>query len=133
MKGLLAVIATLPSVATLSCTSTSAELRQGSLPSRVTILAPDPLILDISTPFHMSAHVYDASGALLDGTVRMAWSSTDTTVAQIDSTGTVYMRRLGSSFIRASVTTDGALVRDSIELDVTMGRVVQRIPPRPHP
>jgi len=132
MKRLVALTATLPFVATLSCTS-GTELRQGSLPVRVTILAPDPLILDISTPFRLSAHVYDSSNALLDGRVRTVWSSSDTTVAQIDSSGTLYMRRLGSSFVRASVTTDGTPVRDSVELDVTIGRLVQRIPLRPHP
>ena len=88
-------------VATLGCRSSSTGLRP--VPARVTILGPDPLILDISTPYRVAAHVYDASGALLDGSVRVSWSSTDTTVAQIDAAGTVSMRRLGSTFIRASV------------------------------
>jgi hypothetical protein len=133
MRRLVAPAAILVFVASVNCTPGGTELRQGSVPARVTILAPDPLILDISAPFRVSTHVYDASGALLDGSVRTAWSSTDTTVAQIDSTGTLYMRRLGSSFIRASVSTDGTPVRDSVELDVIIGQAVQRIPPRPHP
>jgi hypothetical protein len=119
-------------VAMLGCTL-STERAQGPVPTRVTILGPDPLILDISAPYRVRAHVYDASGVLLDGRVRLAWSSSDTTIAVIDSSGALSMRQLGSTFIRAFVDTGSARAQDSVELDVIKGVVVQRSGPRPHP
>jgi hypothetical protein len=116
--------------ATLSCTSNGTEARQGPTAARVAINGPNPLILNISTsnPYRVTADVYDAAGAVLDGSVRIVWSSTDTTVAQIDSSGTLFMRRLGSSFVRASVSTEGARLQDSVKLDVIAGGVLQKIP-----
>lgn len=114
----------------LGCTSSTQA--HGPVPARVSILGPNPLILDISTTYHMSAHVYDASGVLIDGSVRLAWSSSDTSVAQIDSSGALSMRRLGTTVIRAFTDAGSAGSKDSVELDVITGNVVDRSGPLRH-
>ena len=62
--------------------------------------------------------MYDQSGALIDASVRVGWSSGDTSVMTIDQSGTLALHRLGTSFVRASVDTNGARLQDSIEVDV---------------
>ena len=110
----------------LGCGSDSTALRQGPVPSRVTILEPNPFLADISTPAHVHAHVYDKSGILIDASVRVAWSSTDTSVVSVDQSGTLTLHRLGTSYVRASVDTNGARVQDSVEVDVIKGSLVDK-------
>ena len=120
---LLAMSAT---VSSLGCGSDSTALRQGPVPSRVTILEPNPFLADISTPAHVHAHVYDKSGILIDANVRVAWSSADTSVVSVDQSGMLTLHRLGTSYARASVDTNGARVQDSVEVDVIKGSLVDK-------
>lgn len=117
----------------LGCASDSTALRQGPAPSRVTIVEPNPFLADISTPAHLNAHVFDKSGILIDASVRVAWSSNDTSVVSVDQSGTLTLHRLGTSYVRASVDTNGARARDSVEVDVIKGNLVDKTRPTPNP
>jgi hypothetical protein len=117
----------------LGCESDSTASRQGPVPSRVTIVEPNPFLADISTPAHLNAHVYDKSGILIDASVRVAWSSTDTSVVSVDQSGTLTLHRLGTTYVLASVDTNGARAQDSVEVDVIKEILVNKARPTPNP
>ncbi len=133
MRLTLRLLATSTVASAMSCASDSTALRQGPVPSRVTILEPNPFLADISTPAHVHAHVYDNSGILIDASVRVAWSSTDTSVVGVDESGNLTLRRLGTSYVRASVDTNGARAQDSVEVDVIKGNLADKVRPTPNP
>lgn len=81
----------------------------------------------------LNAHVSDKSGILIDASVRIAWSSTDTSVVSVDQSGTLALHRLGTSYVRASVDTNGARAQDSVEVDVIKGNLVNKTRPTPNP
>lgn len=82
------------------------------------VIGLNPFLVDIAASPHMNAHVYDKSGNLLDASIRVAWSSSDTSVVTVDLTGTLTLHRLGISYVHASVDTNGVRAQDSVEVDV---------------
>jgi len=80
-------------------------------------------------PELLSADVLDSTGALITTRVRIAWSSTDTSVVRVDETGTLQPRNVGFSTIHAVVDANGAQVQDSIVVDVFRTTIVLQSPP----
>ena len=91
----------------------------GPVPASIRIRQNSPytVTLGIDTE-RLTADVVDSAGVLITSQVRIAWSSADTTVVQVDQTGTLKPRRGGSTTVRASVGARGTAVQDSIVVDV---------------
>ena len=88
-------------------------------PASIKILGQNPFYWEIDAgTIALSASVFDSSGVLINSQVRIAWSSTDTTVVQVDQSGVLTPRKVGGSTIRAAVDANGARVQDSIAVDV---------------
>jgi hypothetical protein len=81
-------------------------------------------------PETLTADVVDSGGALITSRVRIAWSSTDTTVVRVDATGTLQPRNVGFSTIHAVVDANGAQVQGSIVVDVFRTTIVLQWPSR---
>src|SRR6185437_11105332 len=83
--------------------------------ARIQIRETSPFLMDVAGgPELLSADVLDSTGALITTRVRIAWSSTDTSVVRVDETGTLQPRNVGFSTIHAVVDANGAQVQDSI-------------------
>lgn len=65
----------------------------------------------------LHATVLDSAGDVLTG-VPVAWSSSDTARAQVDTAGVVTTRASGEAFIRADVSGNGYALEDSLEVIV---------------
>jgi hypothetical protein len=101
----------------------------GGVAARIQIRETNPFLMDVAGgPETLTADVVDSTGALITTRVRIAWSSTDTTVVRVDETGTLQPRNVGFSTIHAVVNANGAQVQDSIVVDVFRTTIVLQWP-----
>src|SRR6185437_12020386 len=97
--------------------------------ARIQIRETSPFLMDVAGgPEPLMADVVDSTGALITTRIRIAWSSTDTTVVRVDETGTLQPRNVGFSTIHAVVDANGARVQDSIVVDVFRTTIVRQRP-----
>jgi alpha-tubulin suppressor-like RCC1 family protein len=75
--------------------------------------------------FRVRASARDSTGAVID-TVRLTWSSTDTLIGTVDSTGMVHVLRPGQFSIRAAVGATAALAGVTVNLPDPGWRQVSR-------
>src|SRR5207302_7481273 len=97
----------------LSCTETS-----GPPPPVATVrITPDSTFVYVHGATQLAAAEYDASGHPLSGHP-VTWSSADTMIATVDSTGLVRGVRVGSVYLRAASEGRQAFARIDAELAI---------------
>jgi alpha-tubulin suppressor-like RCC1 family protein len=82
-------------------------------PAALLIIEPDSVAIEAGDMVALTALVLDVAGNPVAGPT-VAWSSTDTTIAAVDSTGIVTGRGAGGAFVVASLDS----LRDSTHVDV---------------
>lgn len=113
--------------ASVGCSS--GETAPRFLAARIQIRATNPFLMDVAGgPETLTADVVDSGGVLITSRVRIAWSSTDTTVVRVDATGMLQPRNVGFSTIHAVLDANGARVQDSIVVDVFRTTIVLQRP-----
>ena len=97
----------------ISCTETSAP----PPPVAAVRITPDSTFVYIHGATQLSAAAYDASGHPLSGHP-ITWSSADTAIATVDSTGLVRGVRVGSVYLEATAEARHAFARIDAELAI---------------
>ena len=105
-----AIVATMASIA---CQDTAAP----PPPVAAVRITPDSTFVFVHGATQLVAAAYDASGHPLSGHP-IAWSSADTTIATVDSTGLVRGVRVGSVYLRAASEGHQAFARIDAELAI---------------
>jgi hypothetical protein len=104
-------------VAALGCSFGNTEPRP--TPASIRILQASPFTVTLGDDAErLTAEVVDTVGFVITSRVRIAWSSADTNVVEVDQTGRLNPRNGGLATVRASVDAHGAPVQDSIVVDV---------------
>ncbi len=112
-------------IAALGC---SAGTGPRPVPASIKIIQANPFVLDVVDTERLSANVFDSTGVLINAEVRIAWTSTDTSIVHVDRVGTLTPRQVGFCTVRATADANGARVQDSIVVDVTRGSATSRSP-----
>src|SRR5258708_19747164 len=100
-------------IALVACQDTSAP----PPPVAAIRIAPDSTLICVHGATQLAAATYDASGHTLSGHP-ITWSSADTTIATVDSTGLVRGVRVGPVYVRAAAEGHQAFARIDAELAI---------------
>ncbi len=100
-------------IALVACQDTSAP----PPPVAAIRITPDSTLIYVHGATQLAAATYDASGHTLSGHP-ITWSSADTTIATVDSTGLVRGVRVGPVYVRAAAEGHQAFARIDAELAI---------------
>lgn len=117
---LLTLLVVAPSSIVAGCGSSVGTEPVAPRVARLAIVPPTPHFagMAVGVSFRFAVEGFDATGALLTELPPVTWTSSDTTVATVDSSGLVVAKHDGRTVITAAVVSGSRTVSDTIGIAV---------------